>query len=157
MFNFNHGQNFSRDLLGTKVMRDQVHDLTLQYDFAKDTGAITTKKNLRFPADSGGSPSSSSAALPKGAIVIGCYIDVITAGTTSASGTMALSTGQAAGDLKAALAAASYTGIVACIPVGTAATAIKLTADSVPYYAIATGALTAGKWNLHIQYVLSDM
>lgn len=157
LFNFNHGQNFSRDLLGTKVMRDQVHDVVVQYDFAKDGGAIITKKNLRFPTDSGGSPSATSTTLPKGALVVGCYIDVITAGTTSASGTMALSTGQAAGDLKAALAAASYTGIVACIPVGTAATAIKLTADSVPYYAIATGALTAGKWNLHIQYVLSDM
>lgn len=157
LFNFNHGQNFARDLLGTKVMRDQVHDLVLQYDFAKDGGAISTKHNLRFPSDLGGSPSATAATLPKGALVTGCYIDVITAGTTSASGTMALSTGQAAGDLKAALAAASYTGIVACIPVGTAATAIKLTADSVPYYAIATGALTAGKWNLHIQYVLSDM
>lgn len=157
LFNFNHGQNFSRELLGTKIVRDQVRDLVVQYDFAKDGGAITTKKNLRFPSDLGGSPAATSAVLPKGALVVGCYIDVITAGTTSASGTMALSTGQAAGDLKAALAAASYTGIVACIPVGTAATAIKLTADSTPYYAIATGALTAGKWNLHIQYVLSDM
>lgn len=157
LFNFNHGQNFSKDLLGTKVVREQIRDLVVQYDFTKDGGAITTKKNLRFPTDLGGTPAATSAAIPKGALVVGCYIDVITAGTTSASGTMALSTGQAAGDLKAALAAASYTGIVACIPVGTAATAIKITADAVPFYAIATGALTGGKWNLHIQYVLSDM
>lgn len=156
-FNFNHGQNFSQDLLGTKVIREQVRDLVVQYDFTKDGGAITTKKNLRFPTDIGLTPGSTSATLPKGSLIVGCYIDVITAGTTSASGTMALSTGQAAGDLKAALAAASYTGIVACIPIGTAATAIKLTADSVPYFAIATGALSGGKWNLHIQYVLSDM
>lgn len=155
-FNFNHGQNFSVDQLGTKVVRDQVHDLVVQYDFTKDGGAITTKKNLRFPASMGGI-GAPNGTLPKGALVTGCFIDVITAGTTSASGTMALSTGQTAGDLKAALAAASYTGIVACIPIGTAATSIKLTADSVPYFAIATGALTGGKWNLHIQYVLSDM
>lgn len=156
MFNFNHGQGFQNSQLGTKVIRDTVHDLVVQYSFATDGGAISTKTNLRVPS-TGGSPGEIKATLPKGAVVIGCYIDVITAGTTSASGTMALSTGQTAADLKAATAAASYTGIVACIPTGSAASAIKLTADSTPYYAIATGALTAGKWNLHIQYVLSDM
>jgi hypothetical protein len=155
-FNFNHGQGFQNSQLGTKIIRDGVHDLVVQYSFAVDGGAISTKTVMRTPATQT-SPQEPNGTLPKGAVVIGCYIDVITAGTTSASGTMALSTGQSAGDLKAATAAASYTGIVACIPVQTAATAIKITADSKPYYAIATGALTAGKWNLHIQYVLSDM
>lgn len=156
MFRFNHGQGFQNDQLGTKVMRDAVHDLVLQYSFAVDGGAITTGKNLRVPATSG-SPGEVSGKLPKGAIVVGCFIDVLTAGTTSASGTMALTTGKAANDIIGATAAASYTGIVACTPVGTAATVIKLTADVTPQFVIATGALTAGKWNIHIQYVLSDM
>ena len=156
MFRFNHGQGFQNSQLGTKVMRDAMHDAVYQYSFAIDGGAISTKTVLRQPATQG-SAASSSSSLPKGAIVVGCYIDVITALTTSASGTMALSTGQAAADLKSATAAASYTGIVACIPVNTAAAAIKLTADSTPYFAIATGAITAGKFNLHVQYMLSDM
>lgn len=155
-FQFNQGAGFQISKLGTKIIRDTYHDVVVQYDFSKDGGAITTNTKLRSPA-SAGSSGFTSATLPKGAIVTGCFIDVITALTTSASGTVALSTGQAAADLKTATAAASYTGIVACVPVQTAGTAIKLTADSNPYYAIATGAITAGKFNLHIQYVMSDM
>lgn len=155
-FSFNHSSGFQNNFLGTKIIRDNVHDQVVQYNFAVDGGAISTKTVLRVPATAGG-PGGVSGSLPKGAIVIGCYIDVITPLTTSASGTVALSTGQAAADLKAATAAASYTGIVACIPTGSAASSIKLTADSTPYFAIATGAITAGKFNLHIQYVLSDM
>jgi len=156
MFQFNHGSGWQNSQLGTKVMRDTVHDLVLQYSFAVDGGATTTGKNLRVPATAG-SVGALKGTLPKGAIVIGCFIDVITPGTTSASGTMALTTGKAANDIISATAAASYTGIVACTPVGTAATVIKLTADVVPQYVIATGAFTAGKWNIHIQYVMSDM
>jgi hypothetical protein len=156
-FQFNKGAGISINKLGTKVIRDEVHDLVVQYDFSIDGGAVASGGiKLRSPLTQG-SAGSVSATLPKGSVIIGCYVDVITAGTTSASGTMAISSGQGAGDLVTATAAASYTGIVACTPVGTAATAIKLTADSVPYAVIATGALTAGKWNVHIQYVLSDM
>lgn len=153
-FAVNHGGGLQKYQIGTLIARDKIWDLVVQYDFAKSGGAISTI-TLPYPSSAGG-PGAVSAKLPKGAVVIGCYIDVITALTTSASGTMALSTGQAANDLKAALAAASYTGIVACVPVGTAATAIKLTADSTPNAVIATGAITAGKFNLHIQYVLSE-
>lgn len=153
-FSFNHGSGFQNYQLGTKVIRDQVRLLKVQYDFAKLGGAIGSK-NLLVPVTPGG-VGASSATLPKNALIVGCYIDVVTPATTSASGTIALSTGQGAGDLKAALAAASYTGIVACIPTGTAASSIKLTADSVPTFTIATGAITAGKFNVLIEYILSD-
>lgn len=153
-FAFNHGQGFQNYQLGTKVVREQIRVLKVQYDFAKLGGAIGTK-NLLVPATAGG-PSALSGVLPKNALIVGCYIDVTTPATTSASGTIALGTGQTGVDLKAALAAASYTGIVACIPTGTAASAIKLTADSTPTFTIATGAITAGKFNILIEYILSD-
>lgn len=153
-FAFNHSGGFQNYQLGTKVIRDQVRVLKVQYDFAKLGGAIGTK-NLLVPATPGG-PGAASATLPKNALIVGCYIDVTTAATTSASGTIALGTGQTGVDLKAALAAASYTGIVACIPTGSAASVIKLTADSVPSFTIATGAITGGKFNVVIEYILSD-
>lgn len=153
-FQMNHGSGLAKNELGKQVFQNQERDLKVTYDFTKLGGAVGTYK-LPFYATAG-STGEPSRTLPKGAIITGCYIDVLTAGTTSASGTIALSTGQGAGDLKAATAAASYTGIVACIPVGSAATVIKLTADSVPTATIATGAITAGKFNLHIQYMLSD-
>lgn len=93
--------------------------------------------------------------LPNKAIVTQVYTDTITAVTTSASGTLSLDA-NTAGDLKAALAAASYSGIQAGVPVGTAATMVKLTAARTITASIATGALTAGKVKFFLQYVISE-
>jgi hypothetical protein len=136
--------------LGDKVIGQQVHTMRAYYSFAVQGGASAATVTLRDAT------TDKPAVLPKGAIVRDCLIDVITPGTTSTSATMALSTGQSAGDLKAALAAASYSGLVACIPVGTAASAIKLTADRTMTGTIAVGTFTAGKWYVIIHYELSD-
>lgn len=116
------------------------------YDFSVDGGAIST---ITF---------ATNATIPSGAIILGGIIDVLTPGTTSASGTMALGTsaGSSTTSLKAALAAASYTGLVAVVPVFTAATMVKLTAAGQITGTIATGALTAGKWNVIVAYVLGS-
>lgn len=108
-----------------------------QYDFAKQGGAIGSY-------DSG-------IHLPNGAIIREVFFDVITAGTTSASGTVSFDA-NSTGDLKAALAAASWTGKVAGIPIYTAATMVKLTAARTLLFSIATGALTAGKINAYVDY-----
>ncbi len=134
--------------LGTTLFREQVHTLKAVYDFAKQGGAVGTVSLL--------GPDGKAAVLPKGAIVRDCLIDVLTAPTSGGSPTIALGTGQTGTDLKAATAIASYTGLVVCIPIGTAATAIKLTADRTSTATIATAALTAGKFNVLIHYELSD-
>lgn len=134
--------------LGDRVIAGSYHTLRVKYDFAIEGGSVATV-SLKDAVT--GLP----AVLPKGAIIRHCIIDTITQGATSASGTVALNA-QSAGDLKAALAAASYTGLVACVPVGTAATAIKLTDDRTLTATVATGALTAGKFYVIIQYEMSD-
>lgn len=134
--------------LGTTLFREQIHTLKATYDFAKQGGAVSAIQLL--------GPDGKAAVLPKGAIVRDCLIDVLTAPTSGGGATIALGTGQAATDLKAATAIGSYTGLVTCVPVGTAATAIKLTADRTPTATIATAALTAGKINVLIHYELSD-
>lgn len=134
--------------LGDKVVAETLRTMRASYSFATQGGAVGSANFLDVS-------TGKAAVLPKGAIVRHCIIDVITPGTTSASGTLAI-TLQSAGDIKAALAAASYTGLLACIPVGTAATAIKLTADRTLVGTIATGALTAIKAYVVIQYELSD-
>jgi hypothetical protein len=131
--------------LGTALISNRIHIAKAKYDFAVQGGAIGTG-NL---VGENGKP----VVLPNKAVIVDCLIDVLTAGTTSASGTLALNS-QGAGDLKAALAAASWTGRLACIPVGTAATVIKLTADRTLQYTIATGALTAGKVWVYVYYIL---
>lgn len=120
--------------------------LAFVYDFSVNGGAISSI-NLN---DLDGNP----AILPVGAIVTNCTFDVITALTTSASGTMAINT-EGAGDMKAALAAASWTGKLAGIPVGTAATWVKTTVARPVVATIATGAITAGKFYGFIEFLIS--
>ena len=118
------------------------HLVVASYDFAKHGGAI-------------GDIVLDTSALPDNAIITQAWIDVVTAPTSGGSATMAL-TVQSAGDIKAALAVASWTGIVACVPVGTAASAIKLTAERKVTMAIAVAALTAGKIKVFVEYIQSE-
>lgn len=134
--------------LGAKVVRETSHVLKVYYDFSLVGGAVGT---VALKDANGKQPY-----LPKGAIVRDCIIDTITALTSGGSATVALGTGASGADLKAALGYASYTGRVACIPVGTAATAIKLTSNVQPTATIAAAAVTAGKLAILINYDLSD-
>jgi len=134
-----------KHLLGSKVMGG-IRIAKAKYDFAVQGGAQTTF-NL---VGEDGKP----VVLPSGAVVVDCLIDVLTAGAAGGSGTMSLGTGQAGNDLKSVFAAASYTGRVACVPVGTAATAIKLTADRTMTGTIATTNWTQGKFWVYVYYIL---
>jgi hypothetical protein len=118
------------------------HLVVATYDFAKHGGAV-------------GTVTLDDAVLPDNAIITQVWIDVITAPTSGGAATIAL-TAQSAADLKAATAIASYTGVVAGVPVGTAATAIKLTAERIVTATIATAALTAGKLKVFVEYIQSE-
>ncbi len=132
--------------LGTNLISQKVHIAKAKYDFALQGGAQVTG-NL---VGEDGKP----VVLPNKAVVVDCLIDVLTAGAAGGTGTMSLGTGQAGNDLKSVFAAASYTGRVACVPVGTAATAIKLTADRTMTYTIATANWTQGKLWVYVYYIL---
>jgi len=113
------------------------------YNFAVDGGAIGTIT----PAAQG--------TIPKNAIIVGGVINVITAlvgsGATIALGTTA---GSSATSLKAATAITSYTGLVALVPVWTAASAFKMTAAGLLQLTVATAALTAGKFDIILDYLV---
>lgn len=117
------------------------------YDFAVQGGVV-------------GDIVLAGTPLPKNAIVWDGVVDVITALTGGAGATAAVSTAQAANDLITAAditgAPWSTTGSKALVPVGVAANSIKMTADRAPKLVVGTGALTAGKFNLFIEYYLSD-
>lgn len=93
--------------------------------------------------------------LPDNAIVTDVLFDVVTAPTSGGSATVAFKV-QSAGDLKAATAIASWTGLLDGVPVSSAATAIKLTAQRKVYATIATADLTAGKIKVFVEYVVSE-
>ena len=156
-FSFNHGSGFQNHQLGYKVIRDQVHDILAQYDFSKSGGAVGAI-SLRQPVTAGTPGGITKIYIPKNAIVTNCVIDVVTTVTSGGSATLAFGTGQSTTDLLAATGKSSFTAgsLLACTPVDTAATMIKMTADQSPVLTVATAALTAGKINVHIMYTLSD-
>jgi len=122
-----------------------------KYSFAVQGGAVGSINLLSDLTD-----SASTVVIPDNAIIKLAYIDILTAMTSTAgTGTIALNA-QSAGDLLAAVDADTLSGVVACIPVDTAATMIKLTADRTLTATVATNALLSGKFNLYVEYVLGD-
>jgi hypothetical protein len=112
-----------------------------EYDFAIDGGAQSTIV-LR----------TTDGPLPLGAIILGGILDILTA-CLSATGTMQLNS-EAAADLLAATAQAGLTlGRKAIIPVFTAPSSVKTTAERNPALVIATAAFTAGKFRLTLTYL----
>lgn len=135
-----------------EALQQQVGLLVGKYSFAVQGGAVSTIKLLQ---DLGS--ANSYVSLPNGAIIKQVYIDIITAcASGGGTGTIAL-TANSSGDLKAAVDADTLSGIVAGIPVGTAAAMVKLTAARDITVAIATEALTAGKFDVYIEWVMSHV
>lgn len=125
--------------------------LAAVWDFAVQGGAVGSLSLL----DDLGNP----AILPDKAIICQVYIDIITAMTsTGGTGTIAL-TANSSGDLLAAVDAdtlpLSASHPQAGVPVGTAATMVKLTAARTIVMEIATNALLTGKIRVFIDFVLS--
>lgn len=114
------------------------------YDFTVDGGAISTIQ------------LASSPIIPAGAIIYGGLIDGIILPTSGGGATIAwgLGSGAQAAALKAATAIATYTagGIIAIIPVWTAASAFRVAADTKISVTIATASLTAGKIAINVYY-----
>ncbi len=114
------------------------------WDFAVQGGAVSS---INLKDDLG-----NDCILPNGAIVVNGTIDILTAMASAGNaGTMALGLNTTT-DLKAAVDADTLSGLVATIPVGTAATSVKLTAQRQLKLTIATEALTAGKIAVYLQY-----
>ena len=137
-----------KQLLGSRIIRGSLHSVELKYQFSNKGGAIgaVTLVNSRT-----GQPE----VLPQNAIIRNCVIDVVTA-PVGASATLAFGTGQSTTDLLAATAITSLgVGLHACVPVGSASTSVKLTADSTPVMTIATTALTAGEIHVFVDYNIS--
>lgn len=112
------------------------------YDFAVQGGAIGT---ITLPVQ-----------IPAKAIVIGGFLDVITAPTSGGSATVAINV-EGAADVQAPTAIASLTtGRKALIPVFTAASSVKTTIQRNVTVTIATAALTAGKFHIVLYYTVTE-
>ena len=139
--------SFSGTQAGNELILRKKHVMRAKYDFSVSGGAIGAISLL--------DENGKAAIIPNKAVITDAMIDVITAPTSGGSATIAIGVNTTT-DLKGATAYGSYTGIVAGVPVGTAATAVKTTADRTVTATIATAALTDGKFYVLIEYMLSE-
>lgn len=156
-FRLNRGDwHFVPMSLGSEIVRGRHLIFKGVYDFSVQGGAISTI-NLYDPKRG----KLSALILPASFIISKVLIDVITA-PVGVGATIAISSGKTAADLLAATAITSLgIGLVDGIPTTSAASNIKISATvaapgSTVSMAIATTALTAGKFNVFIQGMLSD-
>lgn len=117
------------------------------YSFAVQGGAVGLI-NLK---DSAGN----DLKLPNNAIIQNVLIHAVTAPTSAGAATVGFQV-QAANDILADTAIASVTGRLQGIPDDAVANMIRLTAERTVQIEIAVAALTAGKINLFIDYVISE-
>ena len=165
--------------LGSQLIRRSQRIAKGVYDFAVQGGAIGTA-NLYDPSFAPGvsaMPGQSQAVgvsvqkgvfkpliIPYNAIIVRALIDVITAVTSGGSATIAVGSGVGSTDLLGATGKASFTAntLIDATPNHTAANSIKVlqpvtgSQGVIPFITIATAALTAGKFNVHIEYYLGD-
>lgn len=129
------------------VLDNQLGAVQGHYSFAVQGGAVGA---ITLKDDDG-----AALKLPANAIIKNVIIDVVTAPTSLGSATLAFNA-VSAGDLKAATAIASVTGRVQGVPDGAVANMIKLSSEKTITMNVAVAALTAGKLNVVIEYVVSE-
>jgi len=121
-----------------------VSNAKMTYSFATDGGAI------------GPITPTNSPTIPANAIILGGTIDITTQLTSGGAATIALGLGVGAqvASLKAATAVASWTvGQLVMIPIFTAASYVKVAADTRLTLTVAAFALTAGRFDVNVAYI----
>ena len=114
-----------------------------EYDFSKEAGAV-------------GDITLRGGYLPEGAIVLDGKVHVQTALTSGGAATVALKLQSAADVLAAtAIASLSLNAILDTVPDGTAANAVRLTAKRQLVATVATETLTAGKFVVAVEYIVT--
>lgn len=123
-----------------------LQEVKATYDFSVDGGAV------------GAITLKASPLIPANAIIFGGAIYPITTPTSAGAATIAvgLGTGAQAAALKAAANDETYAAgtALAIIPVFTIASAVKVTAESKVTITVATAALNAGKFSVHLFYFM---
>lgn len=122
-----------------------------RYDFSVQGGAVGAI-NLLEDLDN----LSSLITLPDNTLIKQVTVDILTAMVSAGgNGTIALDS-EGAGDLLATVDADTLAGIVAGIPTGAAANMIKFTAERTLTGTVATEDLTAGKFDVLVEYYLGN-
>lgn len=123
------------------------------------TDALNVSRHARGTYDvaDGGAPGTHSTGitLPDNAIVTKAWVEVVTAGVRGSSGTIAFHI-QAANDIYTATASHLSVGFKPGAQTGTSSAFTKLTAARTIVADVATATMSAGKFIVYAEYVVSE-
>lgn len=134
--------------LGTQMVSRKTQMLRATLDYSVLGGSSGSTLVL---LDEGGKP----ALLPDNAIIKQVIFDVLT-DPTGTGASISVGAGGSTTNLKGATAVASWTGLVAGIPVSTAATSVKTSSEDTVKAAITGGDLASGKIDAYIEYFVGQ-
>ena len=150
-FEFNRMNERSHRLSLGSILDRTPNVVRGRLDIAVQGGAVGSLNLLEDLND-----TLSLIKIPDNAIITKVTVDILTAMASAGNlGTIAL-TSEGSGDLLAAVDADTLSGLVAGIPVGTAATMIKMTAERTLLAEVAVEALTAGKIDVIVEFMLGN-
>ena len=139
------GDPLSESTAGDPFVSGAMRVARARYSFAVDGGAVSTINAI------------GSTIIPSGAVILATLINVVTAFTTSASGTMAVGV-EAAGDQQTAAVVSgapwSTTGWKWATQTFTTAPDVTTAARDIRFD-IATGAITAGVADVYVFYLVT--
>lgn len=152
-YKINRSSKLFRDLsVGTQISGGQW--MRARWAYVLQGGAATQDVIL---VDAEGLP----AKLPANAIIYDCLIDVVTPVTAATLANVVVGfSSNAVADLKA-MGGAVVNGVstkqrVACVPTGSASTAVKMASEATLKLRIGSEALTGGRMDLFVNYVISE-
>lgn len=135
--------------LGTLINKTKTL-LVARYSYAVQGGStadISLITNLSNPL--------SYAVLPAKAIITNVWINTLTQPTSGGSATVAIKA-VSANDLLSAKAVGIFQGIIQGVPANTTTTFVSLTSAKTIKATVATAVLTAGKFDVIIEYVIGN-
>lgn len=108
----------------------------VEYDFARDGGAV-------------GAIACRGPQIPSGFRITSAFLETLTGFAGGESATIAIHV-EGANDILSQVVLTNFAaaGVDAGVPVGTATTSVKTTADRIVYLTVGTAALTAGKMRI---------
>lgn len=131
--------------MGTQGLENNKRVAYFEYDYDKEGGAV------------GDITLDRGDKLPEGAIVTSGVVHSQTAVTSGGSATIALKL-NSSGDVLAATAISNFTAnaLLDVVPDGTASNMVRISSAKYLTMTIATAALTAGKFVVALEYVMTE-
>jgi hypothetical protein len=136
--------------LGTLINKTKAV-LIARYSYAVQGGSTAADISLLTDLKN----TKSYAVLPAKAVVTNVWIDPSSAVTAAGSATVAIKA-VGAGDLLGATAKAAFSGYIQGVPTGATTTFVTLTTAKTVKATVATSPLTAGKFDVVIEYIIGN-